>query len=319
VKAVGLRRFGGAEVLEVLDLPEPTAGPGEVRIRVHAAAVNPVDTLIRAGLSQVRLTPGRPVIPGLDVAGVIDQIGPAATTPLRLGDRVMAMVNPTRPAGGGYAEWVVLPASHVVRAPGQTSHAEASSLPMNGLTALRALDALRLRPAETVAVTGAAGAVGGYAVQLAAAFGHRVIADAAPSDAELVAGLGAGVVDRGPGTGLRIRAAAGEAGVDAAVDAAVIGADLVPAVRDGGRLATVRSADDQEVLERLASARVITVTSVFVHDYDGRTESLDLLRQLADAGRLTPRVAAVYPPDQAAEAHRTLERGGVRGRLVIAF
>jgi len=303
VKAVGLRRFGGAEVLEVLDLPEPTAGPGEVRIRVHAAAVNPVDTLIRAGLSQVRLTPGRPVIPGLDVAGVIDQIGPAATTPLRLGDRVMAMVNPTRPAGGGYAEWVVLPASHVVRAPGQTSHAEASSLPMNGLTALRALDALRLRPA----------------VQLAAAFGHRVIADAAPSDAELVAGLGAGVVDRGPGTGLRIRAAAGEAGVDAAVDAAVIGADLVPAVRDGGRLATVRSADDQEVLERLASARVITVTSVFVHDYDGRTESLDLLRQLADAGRLTPRVAAVYPPDQAAEAHRTLERGGVRGRLVIAF
>jgi NADPH:quinone reductase-like Zn-dependent oxidoreductase len=319
VKAVGLRAFGGPEVLELLELADPVAGPGELRIRVHAAAVNPVDLLIRSGHSSVRLGAQRPVIPGLDVAGVVDDIGPGADTPLQVGDRVLAMINPTRAEGGGYAERVVLPAASVIRAPVRSTHSEASTLPANGLTALHALDLLELAPASTVAVTGAAGAVGGYALQLARAAGHRVIADAAPADARLVSELGADVVvPRGPEVADRIRAVVA-GGVDAVVDAAVIGAALLPAIRDGGQLAAVRFDADRPRLEREAAARDIGLVTAYVHDYDGRADKLDLLRRLADEGQLTLRVAATWPAERARDAHRALETGGVRGRIVLAF
>ncbi|WFF00217.1 NADP-dependent oxidoreductase [Micromonospora sp. WMMD964] len=317
MRAIGLLRHGGPDVLEVVGRPTPHAGPGEVRIRVRAAAVNPADTLIRAGVTPIRQRGHEPVIPGLDVAGTIDQIGPGTDTRLAIGDRVMAMVNPTRPAGGGYAEWVVLPESWVVPAPVGASHAEASTLPMNGLTALHALDQLRLPPGGTLAVTGAAGAVGGYAVQLARVAGHRVLADASPRDADLVASLGAdSVVDRGPGVADRFRALTPD-GVDAVVDAAVIGAPLLTAVRRGGTLAYVRGGPDQAAFERAAATSGVTLTYAHVHDYDGRRDKLDLLRRLADEGRLSLRVADTFPPEHAAQTHRLLAAGGVRGRLVI--
>jgi NADPH:quinone reductase-like Zn-dependent oxidoreductase len=231
----------------------------------------------------------------------------------------MAMINPTRDDGGGYAERVVLPAPSVVQAPERSSHGQASTLPANGLTALHALDLLELAPASTVAVTGAAGAVGGYALQLARAAGHRVIADAAPADARLVTKLGANVVvPRSPDVADRIWAAA-VGGVDAVIDTAVIGAALLPAIRDGGRLAAVRPAHDQRRLERDAAARGITLVTAHVHEYDGRTDKLDLLRRLADEGHITLRVAATWPPERAGDAHRALEAGGVRGRIVLAF
>ncbi|MEW2513764.1 alcohol dehydrogenase catalytic domain-containing protein [Streptomyces sp. NPDC046870] len=102
MKAVGLLRYGGPEVLQVIERPTPHAGHGEARLRVRAAAVNPVDTLIRTGASSVRLNGDAPVIAGLDIAGEVDEIGPGTTSDLSIGDRVMAMVNPTRAAGGGY-------------------------------------------------------------------------------------------------------------------------------------------------------------------------------------------------------------------------
>ncbi|MFC3505384.1 zinc-binding dehydrogenase [Micromonospora krabiensis] len=230
----------------------------------------------------------------------------------------MAMVNPTRPDGGGYAEWVVLPASWVVPAPVGVSHAEAATLPMNGLTALHALDQLGpLPPGATVVVTGAAGAVGGYAVQLAVAAGHRVLADAAPRDRELVTALGAdAVVHRGPGVADRFRALAPD-GADVGVDAALVGAELLPAVRDGGAVAVLRGAGPAELAG--AARRGVTLVPVFVHAYDGRRDKLDLLRGLAEEGVLTPRVADRFPAEQAARAHRLLEAGGVRGRLVLEF
>lgn len=319
MKAVGLSRFGGPEVLAVIERPEPHAGPGHVRIRVRAAAVNPVDTLIRVGASAVTLRGAEPLVPGLDVAGTVDEIGPDTRTSLAVGDRVMAMVNPTRPEGGGYAEWVVLPEASVARAPHGASHAEAATLPMNGLTALHALDLLRLSSPGTLAVTGAAGAVGGYAVQLARAVGHRVLADAAPRDTELVRTLGADeVVGRGPDVADRFRQLASD-GVDAAVDAALIGVPLLDAVRAGGAVALVRTEPDQTVLETAAQQRGITLVTAFVHAYDERRDKLDLLRRLAEAGALTLRVADCFPPEQVAEAHRGIEAGGVRGRLVIEF
>ncbi|MFI5607942.1 NADP-dependent oxidoreductase [Amycolatopsis sp. NPDC051903] len=319
MRAIGLTRFGGPEVLSVVELPDPHAGPGEVRVRVRAAAVNPADTLIRVGASPLRPRGDRPIIPGLDIAGTIDELGPGTETGLAVGDRVLAMVNPTRPAGGGYAERVVLPAASVVRAPAGADHAEAATLAMNGLTALHALDQLRLPPGSTLAVTGAAGAVGGYAVQLAKAAGHRVLADASPGDTELVRSLGADeVVERGADVALRFRELAPD-GADAVVDAALIGAPLLDGVRPGGGLALVRTPPEQDTLTRAAAERGIGLVVAFVHAYDERPDKLDLLRRLADAGALTLRVADRFPPAQAAEAHRRLEAGGVRGRLIIEF
>ncbi|WP_127503960.1 NADP-dependent oxidoreductase [Actinoplanes solisilvae] len=319
MRAVGLTRFGGPEVLNVIDLPEPHAGAGEVRIRVRAAVVNPVDTLIRGGLSPIRPTAVRPAVPGLDVAGTIDEVGPSSSARLAIGDDVMAMVNPTRAAGGGYAEWVVLPEAWVTRMPAGASHAEAATLPMSGLTALNGLDHLGLRPHSRLVVTGAAGAVGGYAVQLAKEAGHQVLVDAAPKDLELVRSLGADeIVERGPDVAARIRALWPD-GADAALDAAVIGPALLPAVRRAGSLVYVRSRPDQVAFEQQAAERQVALSYAFVHEYDGRPDKLDLLGRLAATGRISLRVAGVFPPEGAAEAHRRLEAGGVRGRLVLEF
>src|SRR5215218_10389452 len=142
----------------------------------------------------------------------------------------MAIMMPIDDSGGAYAEYVVVDADQVVAAPVGSSHAEAATLPMNGLTARRALDVLDLAPGQTVAVTGAAGAVGGYVVQLAKADGLRVIADAAPADEQLVTELGADeLVARGPGVGERIRWLHPEA-VAAVVDAALQGDEVLPAL-----------------------------------------------------------------------------------------
>lgn len=313
MRVVGVKTFGGPEVLEVFEVPTPDAGPGEVRIRVHAATVNPTDTGFRSGAYGSRLTEGRqpPYVPGMEAAGVADQVGQGVDG-VDLGEAVMAIVLPTGPRGGAYAEQVVVPATSVVAAPKGAGHAEAATLPMNGLTVRMALDLLALRPGQSLAVTGAAGAVGGYAVQLGKAGGLRVIADASASDIELVRGLGADfVVARGDDVAHRIREVA-PSGVDGLVDAAVMGGIVLPAVRDGGGFAAVRQFEG-------TTERQITVHQVMVARYASEREKLDQLRQLVEDGALTLRVARTFPPEQAAEAHRLLEAGGVRGRLVIEF
>jgi NADPH:quinone reductase-like Zn-dependent oxidoreductase len=320
VQVVGLYQFGGPEVLELIDRPDPHAGPDEVRIRVRAATVNPVDTLIRSGRAAgafAARTP--PYVPGLEAAGVLDEVGAAAMSRLALGQSVMAMVNPTRPAGGAYAQYVVLPASWVVAAPAGVSFAEAATVPMNGLTARRALDQLALPTGQWIAVSGAAGAVGGYVVQLAKADGLLVVADASERDRDVVRHLGADlIVERSPDFGRRVREQlpAGAAGL---VDAAAIGMRAVSAVADGGLLAVVRGADDPQSMLAAARAGRITVHQTFVHDYDGDQMALDRLRKQVESGALTPRVARTYPPESASAAHRVLERGGTRGRLILTF
>src|SRR5215467_6714030 len=192
MRAVTFSRLGGPEVLEVSELPEPTAGAREVRIRVAAATVNPTDISFRSGrqftvdqLAGMGVRP--PFIPGMELAGVVDAVGEGAK--FRLGERVMAIVNPRRPGGGAQAEQVVVPTASVARVPEGTSLEAAATLPMNGLTVR-----LALGPGQTLGVTGAAGAVGGYAVELGVADGLRVIAVAGSADAALVKGFGAQTV-----------------------------------------------------------------------------------------------------------------------------
>jgi NADPH:quinone reductase-like Zn-dependent oxidoreductase len=183
---------------------------------------------------------------------------------------------------------------------------------MNGLTVRLALDRLDLKPGMTLAVTGAAGAVGGYAVELGVADGLRVIAVASPGDEPLLKKLGAeAVVARGDDVAQRIRQLRPD-GVDGLIDAAVIGAPMLPAIRDGGGLAAVRGFDGE-------AERGITIHQVRVAEYAENQAALDGLGELVAQGKLTPRVSETFPPERIAEAHERMEAGGIRGRLVVVF
>ena len=222
MRAVGLMVHGGPEVLHLVDVPEVHAGVGQVRIRAHAAAVNPTDTMARNGsrAEQQKIDPP-PYVPGMDAAGIVDEVGPGVTTGVNVGDAVMAMVVP-KASHGAYREQIVLNARAVVAAPVGTTHIEACTLPMNGLTARQSLDLLGLKAGEVLAVTGAAGAYGGYITQLAKSEGLKVIADASEADEALVKSLGADIViRRGNDVAQRIRSHFPD-GVDGLADGAVL-------------------------------------------------------------------------------------------------
>ena len=315
MRAVTFSRFGGPEVLEVSELPVPQPGAGEVRIRVWAATVNPTDIGFRTGrqltveqLAEMGVRP--PYVPGMELAGVVDAVG--ESTEWRPGDQVMAIVNPRRPGGGAQAELVVVPAASVARIPKGKSPEAAATLPMNGLTVRLALDKLALKPGQTLGVTGAAGAVGGYAVELGVSEGLRVIAVARAQDEKVVKAFGADTfVPAGEGAMRAVHAAA-PGGVDGMIDAAVLDGAVLPAIRDGGKLATVRGFAGP-------SERGITIEPVRVASYLQNQDALARLGRLVDEGRLTLRVSESFPPERAADAQRKMAGGGTRGRLVIVF
>ncbi len=310
MRAVGVTEYGGPEALHIVDLPEVHAGPGEVRLRVHAATVNPTDTYVRnGGRADAQAAHEPPYVPGMDAAGIVDEVGEGVTTGIAVGDRAMAIVVPAG-SHGAYRQSIVLPAESVTHAPAGSSHAEASTLPMNGLTARLSLDLLGLQPGQTVAVTGAAGAYGGYVVELAKADGLTVVADASEADTELVAGLGADiVVPRGDGFADAVRGHIPD-GVDGLADGSVQNDAVFGAIRDGGGFTSVRGFSGEP-------QRDISFTTTWVTSYEREHTKLDTLRQQTEDGLVTLRVAEVFPAERAAEAHARLEAGGTRGRCVI--
>ena len=310
--AIGVTTYGGPEQLHELDVPAEPLGPGDVRIRVTAAAVNPTDTGVRSGMRDDKPDPDPPgAVPGMDAAGEVLEVGADVDTGIAVGDRVMAVVVPKGPHGA-YRSDLVVPARSVTRVPAGVSDVEAATLPMNGLTARFALDSLQLQPGQVLAVTGAAGAFGGYVVQLAKADGLTVVADAAEKDHELIETLGADLVlPRGDLFVDAVRQQYPD-GVDGLADGALFNEDALPAVKDGGRMATVRGYDG-------SGQDRVTVIPVMVARHAKEWDALDRLRQQVEDGVLTLRVADVLPAAQAAEAHQRLEAGGVRGRLVLQF
>jgi NADPH:quinone reductase-like Zn-dependent oxidoreductase len=227
MRAVGFDTFGDASVLHIVTVPKPVQGPGQVLVKVAAATVNPTDLGFRAGGRALPDGVEPPYIPGMDLAGVIDAVGPEVAArdgaSWRVGDRVMAAVSPSRPGGGAQAEYVVVDEDQLARVPDAWSLVEAATLPMNGLTVRAALDLLALPPGATLAVTGSAGIVGQYAIQLARHEGLAVIGDAAAAEVELIESFGAErVVPRGVGTEDGIREIYPD-GVDAIIDAALLG------------------------------------------------------------------------------------------------
>jgi len=312
MRAVGLFEHGGPEVLQVVELPSVDAGPGQVRIRNYAAAVNPTDIVGRNGMrAEIQKKDPPPYVPGMDAAGVVDQIGEGVETGIEIGDRVMAMVVP-RASHGAYREQIVLDQRAVVKAPAGASHAEACTLPMNGLTARLSLDLLDLSPGQVIAVTGGPGAYGGYVIQLAKADGLTVIADAGESDRSLLESLGADVIiDRGDGFAEKIREHFPD-GADGLADGALLNELAIGAVRNGGGFTAIRGYKGEE-------QRDIKFTTTWVTRYDGEYEKLDRLREQAESGEVTLRVAETVSPENAATAHERLEAGGTRGRMVIEF
>ncbi|MGW5156918.1 NADP-dependent oxidoreductase [Nonomuraea wenchangensis] len=309
MRAVVIRTFGGPEVLQIADVPMPVAGAGQVRIRVEAATVNPVDLATRSGaLTEAGLLPARDLIGiGWDVAGTVDQTGPGVTG-LGRGDRVIGLSDRLDVPLGAQAEYVVLDADAVAAAPAGVSPVQAATLPLNGLTAAQALDGLDLEHGQTLLVTGAAGAVGGFAVQLAVARGLRVIAVAGADDEPLVRRLGAELfVPRTARLGEAVRRLV-PGGAHAALDAAVVGVAALDAVRSGGAFAALVAGGAPLPLRGIR---------VFHHWIRADGARLSGLAALVEAGSLTLRVAESRPLDQVADAHRRLAAGGLRGRLVL--
>jgi NADPH2:quinone reductase len=312
VKAYGITAYGGPDVLERLDLPDPVPGPGEVRLRVRAAAVNPVDAALRSGgLAAMFADVDFPYVPGMDASGVVDVVGPGVSKWV-VGDAVICVID-HRGTHGAYSEFVVVPQESLVAKPADMEFAVAAAFLMNALTARLGLDAAGVPADNRIGVTGSSGAVGGFAVELAAARGMHVVADVLPEDRALVTGLGASdVVMRTDGDLPDYRSQAPD-GFDVVLDGAVLLAGVAPAVRDGGTLVTFKPWDGQP-------GRAIDVVNVNVRQSVRDTTLLTALVEDACVGTITPRVSEVLSVDHVAEAHRLLGRGaGIRGRIILEF
>ncbi|MEU6238398.1 NADP-dependent oxidoreductase [Kitasatospora sp. NPDC047058] len=305
MKAITYRSYGGPDVLEYGDIPEPKLGPDAVLVRVAAASVNPVDWKIQGGYLDAVLDVVFPVIPGWDVAGVVEKVG-VGVTEFTPGDEVIGYVREDMVRRGTFAEYVAAPVRTLARKPANLDFAQAAGLPLAGLTAYQALTrALEVKPGETVLVHAAAGGVGSLAVQIAVALGARVIGTAGEHNHAYLRSLGAEPVTYGDGLADRVRTLAPE-GVDAVLD--LIGGEalqLSPALlADGGRLASV------------ADGAVLALGGHYVFVRPD-TADLTALADLAESGRLTVEVAATFPLEQAADAQRLNATGHTRGKIVV--
>ncbi|MGA5285381.1 NADP-dependent oxidoreductase [Streptomyces griseoincarnatus] len=300
MRAVVLTSFGGPEGLSVSEIAEPAGpDPDGVLIRTAAAAVNPVDLQTRGGLHAGHSAFRPPMVLGWDVAGTVTAVGEQVTR-FRPGDRVVAMSAQMATGRGTYAETVALPADIVAPAPRTVELTTAAGLPLASLAGVQALDAFDLPAGATLLVTGAVGAVGGMVVQLAKLRGWRVVAQVRSArDEDAARALGADrVVDE---TGLSPRT------VDGLLETAGL-PGAISAVRDGGRVVSI-------VPTRVPAAeRGIRVTVSHV-EQDG--PRLAEMAALVDASKLRLRTSKQLGFEDAAEAHRLLEAGGVRGKLLL--
>lgn len=312
MKAIGLYHFGGPDVLQVVDVPTPVVPTGSVLVRVAAAAVNPTDLTFRRGGRAAQLEQRtRPLIPGFDFAGHIAAVPAGSPLKLRVGDPVVGLASPLGDWNGAYASYVLADERSVVAAPAGASLSDASTLLLNALTARVAIEKLGLRGGASLLVTGAAGAVGGYAVQVAHERGLRVVAVASAQDSDLLTSWGADyVIARGPAAIAGIRELFPD-GVDGVVDGADLRQSVAPAVKAGGSIASLKGWS--------ATLPDVAVVPIAATSEAANTGLLEELVRAAARRQIALRVSMRLPYTSAADAHRLLEEGGVRGRIVLEF
>lgn len=304
MRAITYANYGDLSVLRPTELPLPKVGPGEVLVRTRAAGVNPVDWKIMSGGLDGLMDTFFPVIPGWDVAGVVERVG-IDTPEFSPGDEVYAYARKDVVHAGTFAEYVTVPVRALARKPQKLSFVEAAALPLAGLTAYQSLTRLGVSAGDTVLIHNGSGGVGSAAVQIAAAWGATVIATASPANHQRLESLGADhVVAYGAGLVDAVRAIA-PAGVDVSLD-------LVGGVED-------------QTLSLLTSAgRHGSIADDAVLQHGGQwlwvrpsAEDLGALAELVDAGKLKVDVAATYPLADVADAFATSQGGHVAGKLVI--
>ncbi len=309
MRAVRVEQFG-IDKLEVRDLPDPTPGAGEVLVVTEAATINPADVAVVTGAAAERLPPGAvgPYTPGWDLVGKIAACGDSVDQAL-IGSRVIGFSLWFESFRGTQASLVALPLGNVVPAPDSPPAPELTTVGLNGLTAWRGLADLRLTGGETIAITGAAGGVGGLAVEIAASRGFTVIGVVHDDDKDAALALGASTaVSADPAElGSRIREIV-PGGVDALLDTASVAAPALAAVRDGGKYVTVTLLPAPE-------------RGIDVFRSGGRMDSdaLATLADMAQTGRLHTPVAKTFGLDNAREAYEAFAHRSGRGRIVLTF
>jgi NADPH:quinone reductase-like Zn-dependent oxidoreductase len=304
--ALQFDRFGPPEVLSVGPSPEPHAGRGEVRVRVRAAGVSPVDIALRAGQSPSSKQLALPHIPGVDAAGVVDEVG-AEVTGVAVGDEVFGAVDVSR-LGGASAQFAVL--AFWAAKPASMSWEQAGAGGTSIETATRALDLLEVREGTTLLIDGAAGGVGSVAVQLAIARGARVIGTGSPGNQAFIASLGATPATYGPGLPARVRALH-DGPVGLALD--VAGAGSLPEL-----IAITGSAASVVTLADFTGPQLGVRVSLgdFGGEPNGR-RGLAIAAALSEEERFRLPVQEAFPLTQADRAHAFAARGPRRGKIVL--
>ncbi|MDJ0466568.1 zinc-binding dehydrogenase [Streptomyces sp. H27-C3] len=307
MRAVVASRYGGPEVLEIAEVPVPAVAADEVLVHVRASGTNPVDWECRAGHVAAWFDDG-PYIWGWDISGIVETVG-ADVTRFSPGDEVYGM--PRFPSlARGYAEYVSAPAQDLALKPRQVDHVSAAALPLCALTAWQVLEHAQVGKGQRVLVNGAAGGVGHIAVQLAKARGAYVVAVAREANHEFVRRLGADEAVDYTTTSV----AENVSDIDVVVD--TVGVDsLLQTVRRGGVIAPVSgAAQGANTLEAAAQLLGVQVLRHVVHP---EGEMLDHIAKLVDHGLLAAEVTRRLPLEQADAAHRQLEGGHMRGKIVL--
>ena len=329
MRAIRMHAYGGPEVLRLEEVPAPKPGAHDVRVAVRAAAINPVDFKIRAGAQRSVVWLSWPWTLGMDVSGEVLEVG-ARVTGFKVGDEVVA--SPSHRRMGCYAEEVVIRADEVALKPRSLSHVEAASLPLVALTAWDSLAALRVQRGQRVLIQAGAGGVGSVAIQLAKHLGAEVLATCSEANVELVRKLGADVVIDYRARDWRQVARGCDSVLDSLGGDALTGA--INTVKRGGRVACI-TPGLPEYTERYGPALGLVLfggsiagtiigarlrrgvrVSLVTRRSNGKT--LSALMALVDSGALRPLIDRVFPLAEVAEAHRYLETGRARGKVVLS-
>ena len=303
MRAVVQTEFGGPEVLRLVEVDRPVAGPGEVLVRVVASGVNPADAIVRAGYPML----GEPPLTlGWDVSGVVEEVGPNAG--YAVGDEVHGM--PAFPrAANAYAEYVVARSDELAPKPAGLDQVHAAALPLAALTAWQAFAEADVQPGQRVLVHGAAGGVGHLAVQLAKALGAHVTALAGASGHEFVRDLGADeVIDYRTTDFTTVLS-----DLDVVFDSVEQADRSLTVLKPGGVLITIKEQHDPAVGERVVAAGRGFVGTTVTPDGAGMAAIGDLVER----GLVRPHVSETFPLADVVKAHELIDTGHTRGKIVL--